>query len=248
MQNRYVADVGDFGKYGLLRWIARANLRLGVNWYLTPDESHNQDGKHLSYLKNEIAGFKECDEALFRCLFEIVENDLRAVESVRKANILPADTVFYNEVLDLSMETQHAERSRLRQVWHKRALQSLENCEIIFLDPDYGLEVSSVTLTSRKGNKYVGCNELEDYFVRQKSVILYNHRERKREDIYLDKFRRLKQKAVYQAADVFGLKFLRGTLRDYIFLLQPEHAEKVKRQCDLILETAWNRHFVRLPV
>src|SRR5829696_4979011 len=49
MQDRYVGDVGDFGKYGLLRTLG-AGLSLGVVWYLVPNESHNADGKHTSYL------------------------------------------------------------------------------------------------------------------------------------------------------------------------------------------------------
>jgi hypothetical protein len=51
MQDRYFGDVGDLGKYGLLRALSGLNeepqLRLGVVWYLFPDESHNTDGKHL---------------------------------------------------------------------------------------------------------------------------------------------------------------------------------------------------------
>jgi len=62
MQNRYTADIGDFGKYGLLRALCStvddgSKLRLGVVWYLVPDESHNADGKFIQYLdhstKNE---------------------------------------------------------------------------------------------------------------------------------------------------------------------------------------------------
>ena len=39
MQNKYVGDVGDFGKYGLLRRLAcpeftESPLSLGVIWYL----------------------------------------------------------------------------------------------------------------------------------------------------------------------------------------------------------------------
>ena len=43
MQNRYTADLGDFGKYGLLKALCQSyiedeepNLRLGVVWYLVP--------------------------------------------------------------------------------------------------------------------------------------------------------------------------------------------------------------------
>ena len=44
MQDRYVGDVGDFVKYGLLRAI-RGTKRLGVAWYLHPDAGPAGDGK-----------------------------------------------------------------------------------------------------------------------------------------------------------------------------------------------------------
>jgi hypothetical protein len=63
MQDRYVGDVGDFGKYGLLRSLA-ADLSLGVVWYLGPEESHNADGKHIGYLNStqkNLIKFRDCD-------------------------------------------------------------------------------------------------------------------------------------------------------------------------------------------
>ena len=48
MQNRYAGDVGDFGKYGLLRTLCREPplLSLGVVWYLVSDEQGDQDSLH----------------------------------------------------------------------------------------------------------------------------------------------------------------------------------------------------------
>ncbi len=40
MQDRYAGDIGDFGKFVLLRAIANQNLPLGVNWYLARPGSH----------------------------------------------------------------------------------------------------------------------------------------------------------------------------------------------------------------
>ncbi len=57
MQDRYVGDVGDFGKYGLLRSLCRgdehgAALRLGVLWYRFDgdDSTAANDGRHTDYL------------------------------------------------------------------------------------------------------------------------------------------------------------------------------------------------------
>jgi hypothetical protein len=54
VQDRYAGDLGDYLKFGLLRWLAPpgapASPRLGVVWYRTADETHNGDGKHIAYL------------------------------------------------------------------------------------------------------------------------------------------------------------------------------------------------------
>lgn len=53
MQNRYTGDIGDFSKLGLLRTLHSAGLSIGLNWYLTPDETHNSDGRHVGYLRRD---------------------------------------------------------------------------------------------------------------------------------------------------------------------------------------------------
>ena len=57
MQDKYTGDVGDFGKYGLLKTIvaeSKGNIRLGVNWYyVTREEVSNGDGNRVSYLGKE---------------------------------------------------------------------------------------------------------------------------------------------------------------------------------------------------
>ena len=53
MQNGYTGDIGDYGKYGLLRILSK-NLKLGVVWYLVPNEIHKNDGKltHYAHMQN----------------------------------------------------------------------------------------------------------------------------------------------------------------------------------------------------
>lgn len=49
MQNRYVGDIGDFAKYSFLNALS-VGKKVGIAWYLYPDECHNADGKHITYL------------------------------------------------------------------------------------------------------------------------------------------------------------------------------------------------------
>ncbi len=77
MQNKYVGDIGDFGKLGLLRCLQTAGLTIGVNWYLTPDEG-NTDGRFVDYPK-----LRHCDEVLFYALQQITKDkDRRRVASL----------------------------------------------------------------------------------------------------------------------------------------------------------------------
>ena len=52
MKNQYVGDVGDYGKYSMLRAFTDAGIKVGVNWYLTSDDG-TTDGKFTSYLDDE---------------------------------------------------------------------------------------------------------------------------------------------------------------------------------------------------
>ena len=80
MQNRYAGDIGDYGKLGLLRSLSRTGLRIGVNWYLTPDEDHNGDGRHTAYLRDD--SYRSFDEDLWRKLREIANSDQRSVAAL----------------------------------------------------------------------------------------------------------------------------------------------------------------------
>ena len=65
MKNQYTGDIGDYGKYGLLRFLANQGINIGVNWYLT-DADKSADGKLTTYLENPAE--RVCAPALFDSL------------------------------------------------------------------------------------------------------------------------------------------------------------------------------------
>ena len=92
MQDNYVGDIGDYGKYGLLRAICSEGISLSVNWYkVTPKKlGHQDDGKYIGYLsKSQI--YRAYDCPLFDSLHEIVclDND-RRIQRVEEANLFSA--------------------------------------------------------------------------------------------------------------------------------------------------------------
>lgn len=236
MQDRYAGDVGDFGKLGMLRQMADTRLKIGINWFLTykSEEHVKDDGKHIAYINSKI--FKGCDDQLIKKLRVIIESD-RSTDALEKANLIP-EARYYSAILRPGNE-----HSFSREIWYKNSLTALADADIIFCDPDNGLLVKSVSLTGSKSDKYVTPKELITYYLQGKSVIFYNHRCREKEQVYLRRFALLQQSKELQTARWMGLKFARGTIRDYMFILQPYHIDKVADAIENMMQSNWSNHF-----
>ena len=176
VQNRYFGDVGDFGKYGLLRRITGVSaadagemLSLGVVWYLVDDQSHNKDGKHTSYL-NKPWGYRDCDPVLFDGLKSLLdEPGPRAVRKIERSGLelLPRDTRYVNEPL----------ARKVRSEWLDRAIEKVRDCDVVFLDPDVGFQPPSVPASRKDAVKYVLWNEAAQFAEshRRQTLVFYHH-------------------------------------------------------------------------
>ena len=98
MKNQYVGDIGDFGKYGLLRFLANHGIKIGVNWYLTEDDS-SSDGRFTGYLNRPEEGIS--DPELFYVLKEIAFRSDKSVNMIQDAHIIQG-AEFYKEILKSS--------------------------------------------------------------------------------------------------------------------------------------------------
>lgn len=146
MQNRYTGDIGDFAKYGILRTLA-AGHRLGVAWYLYPDELHNFDGKHTAYL-NEPEKWRHLDSTLFDALKSIVTTLDRNVNQIERSQLLENATF---SSAPLAFDGASATKAQLRTQWFSDVLSDLDSCNIVFADPDNGLcEDSKYRKSSRR--------------------------------------------------------------------------------------------------
>lgn len=87
MQNKYVGDVGDYGKYGLLRSLFSKDdsYRLGVVWYLVPNEREKTDGRHIDYLLQST--YRNCYPKLFEILQNIIKTGNRSISQIENARI-----------------------------------------------------------------------------------------------------------------------------------------------------------------
>lgn len=241
MQDRYAGDIGDFGKLGLLRALRKEGLSVGVNWYLVPDEKHNGDGRHIHYLSK--AAYRLCDEELWRSLNLIVASGQRSVAALEKEKILQAS--FFSKPLAFQGRPR-PERERMRESWHREALASLAGVDIVFVDPDNGLMVSSAVGTTKE-NKYVTVRELADYYAQGSSVIYYQHKARVGDEFYIDQHRRLLEYNAIKGASGLGLKFMPTSQRYFFFMVQQKHRSIVLNGVQEMLTTDWKNCFRLLP-
>lgn len=257
MQNRYVGDVGDFGKYGLLRAFCLPagdvgrDLSLGVVWHLVPDEGHNADGKHTSYLDPTPANLEYygcCDPFLYDSLAEIVRRGARHVTSIHNSGILPPATVFFEEPLTFDGMPRvgpAAREARLgrRSEWLQRTLEATAGCNVVFVDPDNGLE-GSAKRHHKRGAKYVYFDELAPYLSRGQSLVVYHHMGRN--GPAADQIReRLDQigTRIDGCDRTFALRYHRGTSRAFLVIPAKRHGALLFDRAKHFVSGPWSKHF-----
>lgn len=133
MQNKYAGDIGDYVKLALLRHLSHGR-RLGVAWYLHPDEVHKGDGGHTAYLKDP-SRWRHLDPVLYDALRRIAKDD-RSVTAIQDAGVI--DGRFSAEPL-VSAAIPWRLRETWRAEWFERLRAAIADADVVFADPDNGL-------------------------------------------------------------------------------------------------------------
>ncbi|MBQ6293763.1 MAG: hypothetical protein IJK77_07850 [Lachnospiraceae bacterium] len=238
MKNQYIGDIGDYGKYGLLRFLAERGIKIGINWYLTENDGSN-DGGFTYYLKNKDDSDKDYDPIVYFELKRIVEKyerDQKDIRMIEVADLIP-DALFFNDQVD-SNHTDPQERARARYLWYYRSKLALKDAELVFADPDNGV---SYTKTSRnKGcEKFILPEEIAQYYYDGKDVVFYCHKGRRKDEAW--ERTKVQIKDYVCDARLFVLTFHRGTQRSYIFVVHPEHADRYEVLLTEFLSTLWGQ-------
>ena len=236
MQNRYAGDLGDYAKCGLLRALCKNDLHLGMVWYLTDDESHNNDGRHRPPLE-----LRACDPTMFDA-FGII-GDRRSVRQLQMIDAWPKRRTFFDALLSFQ-SIKPTDRADHRSRWVQKAVDASRPCDVVCIDPDNGLEIDSVSRTAKLGPKYAFIDELQPYWQRGQSLVIYQHTHR-RGSAAEQAAGRVEQlsRAFGRKALLRAVRFRRGTSRLFLIAMQPGHRGQLSGRLDAMLGGPWAGSF-----
>ena len=246
MRDQFVGDVGDFGKYGLLRRLIDPDLTLGVVWYYRKDIP-GECGKFIQYLRpnyHDRAKYETCDPKLWRILGDLVRNRKRFVRCVEQSAILSGGTRYFREEL-VYRESGRQKRKAFRDGWLQRALRATEGADIVFLDPDNNIPPHEREKYRKDGPKYAYLDEIKAFWERGQSVVVYHHTnmngtvcEQIRETA-----ERLRQEL---GTEPISLRWRGFQTRAFFVIPQEHHRERIEARIEEMLTGPWGQHFTEV--
>ena len=271
MQNQYVGDIGDFGKYGLLRHLTGMRsdtapedaLRLGVVWYLFPDGGNN-DGKFTDYLCNpkpRDSKLRDCDPELYWSLRRLVRECNRNVFSVRMSGILPRDTAYHGQSLSYPDRESQSSKKLRREAWLEGALEATAKANVVFVDPDNGIAIpvkdeanqatgiTKVDPYSKRGPKYVFMDDLNRFYKRGQSLVIYHHMGRQgTAEEQINRHAEGLRERLGLFSLPWALRYRRGTTRFYFIVQHEDHRGLLQRRLQSFEDSPWIKyeHFQRV--
>ncbi|MBT3191079.1 MAG: hypothetical protein HN341_00840 [Verrucomicrobia bacterium] len=227
MKHQYFGDINDYLKYGLLRVILRdTTLRLGVCWMLTADDGRPDGGK-TRYL-DQAAVWRAYDPPLFDILHTAVEAGERNISAVEAGRILP-DTIYYSDLLN--------DNRAARAQYFEGVQSGMSGVDLVFFDPDNGMEVRSKPKGRRDSAKYLYWDEVKRFSAAGKSLIVFQHFARVKRDSFTSDLR----ERFAAECDVPWVGVLVTSNVAYFVVPSPAHERTLKEACRSACRS-WHPH------
>jgi hypothetical protein len=222
MKHQYFGDINDYRKYGLLRALQRhTGLKLGVCWMLTEDDSRT-DGKFIAYL-DDPATWRAYDAELFDAL-------RRAVPAGRHLRHVTEHGMLRDALL---VESAIVDSKVLRDEYFSAARRQLASAEIVFFDPDNGLEVESCPAGRKNSSKYVMEAEIRQAYASGQSLLVYQHFIREERNRFIGRTAR----RLGELAEGGTVTCFRTANVGFFLVAQPKHARSLSAAAATITQT-----------
>ena len=177
MKNQYFGDINDYKKYSLLRHLSGwGRIKTVFCWILTRDDDRS-DGNRVRYLQQPDK-WRDYDPTLYEYLQEkVLRCGIRDVKMIETSDLL-TNCRFFSEMIDDDIE--------LRKTYFNRFLKFAKGADLVFYDPDNGLEVKSVPLGKKNSSKYLYWNEVKALYETGHSMLIYQHFPRMNRESYVN--------------------------------------------------------------
>lgn len=165
MKHQYVGDISDYRKYALLRAMSSDGAnRIGVCWMLTHSDGSSDGGK-LAYLQ-QPESYRHFDPELFDILGHAAgEPSRRRLGTIEESGAI-AGAVYCSSML--------ADDAIGRQIFMESCRSETRDADLVFFDPDNGLEVS-LPKGRKNSSKYLYLDEVAAFYALGKSLLIYQH-------------------------------------------------------------------------
>lgn len=166
MKDQYVGDVNDYAKYGILRALGGGgSMQTSVCWART-DADGRGDGSRIGYLEDP-AKWHRYDPPLFDGLRKtVVTQGTRSLRAIQESGLLGGCT-FWDEPLPVDPSS--------RASYLSRYLEFSSGADLVFMDPDNGLEVQSTPRGSAGSPRYIYLDEVRQVWCHGHSILIYQH-------------------------------------------------------------------------
>jgi len=210
MKNQYFGDINDYKKYSLLRILSgHGHFKTSICWVLTQDDNRS-DGSRIKYL-DKPEQWQNYDPVVFEHLREnVLKKGARDISIIEQGDILPNCRFYREHVLD---------NNGSRDEYFEKFYAFSKGTDLIFFDPDNGLEVKSVPRGRRGSSKYVYWDEVRASYEAGHSLMIYQHFPRKPRELFLRNLVR-KFKDIIGNHKVFSYCTYHVT---FLLITQPNH-------------------------
>jgi hypothetical protein len=173
MKNQYFGDINDYRKYGLLRALqSGSGCRLLVAWMLIPDDG-GRDGGLRFYLQRPEE-WRRFDPELFNGLAGALRmTSTPQVSLIEGSSLLPCTTFYSAVVPDARGE---------RDLWRQGLMEAISGVDLMFVDPDNGIEIPSKPVGRKGSSKYITGLEIQQLWAAGCSLLIYQHFRREPRD------------------------------------------------------------------
>lgn len=176
MKNQYFGDINDYKKYGLLRLLGGyGQIKTAVCWVLTEDDNRT-DGSKTKYLE-QPEKWQNYDPIVYEYLREqVLDKGIRDVSYIEQDGIIP-NCRFYRELIHDAVES--------REDFFSGFLEFAKGADLVFFDPDNGIEIKSIPRGRKSSSKYVYWDEVKASYLAGHSLMIYQHFPRRPREPFL---------------------------------------------------------------